>query len=192
MRFPSPLLLCPALVAQLVLVTAASAQQPASAPGASAPAGAQGSAIALIDADRQFVLQVAADGMAEVELGKLALQKAASPTVKQFADRMVQDHGKANAELKALAASKGVALPTSLPGTKQDDLIQMGKLSGTAFDKAYSLHMAGDHEKAVAAFDKQAQGTGDAQIKAWAAKTLPTLREHLAEARALDPGATKK
>jgi putative membrane protein len=135
---------------------------------------------------------VAVDGMAEVELGKLALQKAASPKVKQFAQQMVQDHGKANAELKALAGSKGVVLPTSLPKVQQDDLAQMGKLSGAAFDKAYSLHMTGDHDKAVAAFDKQAQGSGDAQIKAWAAKTLPTLREHLAAAKALDPGAAKK
>jgi putative membrane protein len=191
MRFPPPLL-CSALVAPLALLTAASAQQPASAPGTSAPAVAQGSAAALIDADRQFVLQVAVDGMAEVELGKLALQKAASPKVKQFAEQMVQDHGKANAELKALAGSKGMVLPTSLPKIQQDDLTQMGKLSGAAFDKAYSLHMTGDHDKAVAAFDKQAQGSGDAQIKAWAAKTLPTLREHLAAAKALDPGAAKK
>jgi len=173
-------------------VAASIAAQPASAPSATGAAAANSSATTLTAADRDFLIQVGVDGMAEVEMGKLAQQHGSSAKVKQFADRMVQDHGMANSELKALAASKNVTLPATLPKAQQDDLAQMAKLSGASFDKAYSLHMVGDHQKAVATFDKQAKGSGDAQVKAFATKTLPTLREHLAVAKTLDAGAAPK
>jgi putative membrane protein len=178
-------------MANLVIAPWSAAQTPSSPP-ALASAAATSSATTLIAADRDFMIQTAIDGMAEIEMAKLALQRSSNAKIKQFADRMVQDHGKANGELKALAVSKGVSLPNALPRIQQDDLTQMGKLSGADFDKAYSLHMVGDHQKAVASFEKQASGTGDPQVKAFAAKILPTLRDHLAVAKGLDPGAAPK
>lgn len=130
-------------------------------------------------ADHAFVTKAAMGGMAEVELGNLAQQKAASDQVKQFAARMVQDHGKANDELKQVASSKGIQLPTSLDKKHQGDLDRLGKMSGAQFDRAYMSHMVDDHKRDVADYKKVAGSGQDADIKGYAAKTLPTLEEHL-------------
>ena len=134
-------------------------------------------------ADQTWVKNVATDGMAEVEIGKLATEKAASDQAKQFAQRMATDHQKANDELKSLAQTKNITLPTEL-GPKHKALrAKLEKLSGEAFDRAYMNQMVTDHRKAVSAFRTESNSGKDPDVKQWAAKTLPTLEEHLKQAQ---------
>jgi putative membrane protein len=128
---------------------------------------------------RTFMQHAAAGGMAEVDLGKLAEQKASNDAVKQFGARMVADHGKANAELKSMAKDKGVTLPTRPDAKHKAEHDRLAKLSGAAFDRAYVSAMAEDHEHDVAEFRKAAESASDPEVKAFAARTLPTLEEHL-------------
>lgn len=136
-------------------------------------------------ADSAFMKNAAADGMAEVALGRLGAEKATRQDLKDFAQMMVDDHTKANDELKALAAQKDVMLPTDLKPQHQAAHDRLGKLSGAAFDTAFAKQLVVDHQKAVAAFSKEASGGKDAETKAWAGGTLPKLQEHLAHARKL-------
>jgi putative membrane protein len=129
--------------------------------------------------DEMFVLNVAKDGMAEVELGKLASEKAGSDEVKKFAQRMVTDHSKANDELKSLAQSKNITLPSDVDPKDKATHDRLAKLSGPAFDRAYMQHMVAGHRKAVAAFKKESTSGKDPDVKAWAEKTLPTIEDHL-------------
>lgn len=133
--------------------------------------------------DHRFVMDAAMGGMAEVELGRLATEKADHADVKQFGQRMIDDHGKANDELKQLAASKDITLPTELDAKHKALRDRLGKLSGAAFDRAYMREMVQDHTRDVAAFDKESKTGKDAQVKEWAGQKLPTLREHLALAK---------
>jgi putative membrane protein len=139
--------------------------------------------------DRQFVMDAAQGGMAEVELGQLATQKASSDAVKQFGQRMVTDHGKANDELKTLAQSKSITLPTDIGAKHKATKDKLEKLSGAAFDRAYMQEMVSDHRKDVSDFRKESQSGKDPDVKAWAAKTLPTLEEHLKMAQAASTSA---
>jgi putative membrane protein len=146
-------------------------------------------------ADTAFAKEAAIGGMAEVELGNLAKTKASSSDVKQFGDRMVNDHGKANDELKQWAQQKNVTLPTTLDAKHQATRDRLSKLSGDAFDKAYMHDMLMDHQKDVAAFKRESTSGKDADLKAWAGKTLPTLQDHLKMAQdtagKVGAGATK-
>ena len=133
--------------------------------------------------DKEFVSKAGMGGMAEVQIGNLALQNAASAEVKAFAQRMVNDHSKGNAELQQLATTKGLALPTELSGEPKEMLDHLGSLHGADFDKAYMKDMVEDHEKDVAEFDKASTSATDSDLKAWAGKTLPTLKDHLEHAK---------
>ena len=146
----------------------------------------------LDSADRDFLLEAAMGGMVEVELGKIAVQKGASEGVKQFGQRMVDDHSKAGEELTTLAASKGITLPTQLDEKHRNDLDKLSKLSGAEFDRAYAKAMLSDHKKDVSAFEKESMNSQDTDVKAFAAKTLPTLKEHLEMAKALNGEASIK
>ena len=116
--------------------------------------------------------------MEEVELGRLAAQKGQSPDVKKFGQKMVDDHSKAGDELKQLASRKGVTLPTEMKAEQKADKDKLTKLSGADFDKEYMSMMVEDHDKDVKDFQTEASGGGDADVKAFASKTLPTLQEH--------------
>ena len=170
---------------------------PAKPAGQSAkPAGAAATG-KLSAADTRFVQEAAVGGMAEVSLGKLAAEKATNPNVKQFAQRMVDDHSKANDELKTYASQKSVTLPTEVDPAHKANEARLSKLSGEAFDKAYMADMVKDHDKDVAAFKHASTSASDPDLKAWAAKTLPTLQEHQSMAKSLNTkvgsaGATKK
>jgi len=137
--------------------------------------------------DREFVMEAAMGGMMEVELGRIAAQKGMSESVKQFGQRMVDDHSKANEELTTLATSKGITLPTALDEKHQKDVTKLSAMSGADFDRAYSKMMLSDHNKDVKEFEKQSTKGADPDIKAFAGKTLPTLQEHLQMAKALEP-----
>jgi len=144
-----------------------------------------GTSSALAPDDKEFMSKAGMGGLAEVQMGNLALSKATSADVKAFGQRMVTDHSKANEELQQLATAKGVALPTELAGEEQATMNRLSSLSGAEFDKAYMKDMVEDHEKDVAEFDKVSTTGQDSDLKAWAAKTLPTLKEHLQHAKSV-------
>lgn len=129
--------------------------------------------------DRKFIKDAAEGGMMEVELGRIAAQKGTDPDVKTFGQRMVDDHSKANDQLKQVASSKGVTVPTSLPPSKQKEIDSYNKLSGAAFDSKYVSHMVSDHKKDVAEFQKESKNGKDTDVKSFATNTLPTLQDHL-------------
>jgi putative membrane protein len=142
-------------------------------------------------ADEHFVKKAAQGGMAEVELGELAQQKAASPEVKRFAQRMVTDHTKANDELKQVASEKNITLPQSLDAKDEATKKKLSALSGEQFDRAYMNDMVNDHTKDVSEFKQESTSAKDPAIKNFAASTLPTLEDHLKEARQIAPKVTK-
>jgi putative membrane protein len=137
-------------------------------------------------ADAKFAMEAAMGGMEEVEMGRLAAQKGASDEVRQFGQRMVDDHSKANSDLMQVASSKGWALPAALDAKHQADMRKMSALSGEAFDRAYVKMMVKDHKKDVGEFQKESTRGADADVKSFAARTLPTLQEHLQMIQRID------
>jgi len=133
----------------------------------------------LAAADQAFLKEAATGGLVEVELGRLATEKASNPEVKQFGQRMVDDHGKVNQQLTMLAQEKNVQVPTEVTGKAKADYDRLSKLSGEQFDRAYMQLMVRDHRKDVADFRKQSTGAKDDAVKSFAAQTLPTLQDHL-------------
>jgi putative membrane protein len=130
-------------------------------------------------ADETFVTNVAKGGTAEVQLGKLATEKASRDEVKKFGQRMVDDHTKAGDELKMIAQNKNITLPADI-GPKEKALRdRLLKLSGEAFDRAYMQAMVEDHRNVAREFKTEANSGKDSEVKAWAARTLPTIEEHL-------------
>ncbi len=148
------------------------------------PAAPMTSAVGRLSAsDASFLKNAAAGGAAEVELGNLARDRATDPDIKQFAQKMVDDHSKANEELKALAQKKGVTAPASPDPKSRKEMDRLSKLSGSEFDRAYAKLMLSDHEKDVSEFMKESTGAQDPDVKDFAARTLPTLQDHLRMAR---------
>lgn len=142
--------------------------------------------MAAMSADMKFAMAAAMGGTEEVEMGRLAAQKGASDEVRQFGQRMVDDHSKANQELMQIASSKSMTLPTALDPKHQADMQKLSALSGEAFDKAYVKMMVKDHKKDVGEFQKESTRGADADIKGFATRTLPTLQEHLQMIQRID------
>jgi putative membrane protein len=144
----------------------------------------------LSSADQKFVTDAATGGMAEVELGRLAAQQGSSDAVKQYGQRMVNDHSQAHTELTKLASAKGVTLPTTIDSKTQAQITKMSQLSGPDFDKAYINGTVKDHQKVVTLYQKQTTSATDPDVKAYASKTLPTLQDHLQMATEINQGRT--
>jgi putative membrane protein len=173
------------IVVALAVPAAGWAQQPPAKPaepGATKAPADKG----MPSGDRKFVVTAAQGGLAEVELGTLAAQRASTDAVKQFGQRMASDHGKANEELKGLAQQKGVPVPTALDAKHKKLHDRLSKLSGAEFDRAYMDEMVKDHRKDVSEFRSEAERGKDPDVKAWAAKTLPTLEAHLKQAETVN------
>ena len=130
-------------------------------------------------ADTQFADKAAAGGMAEVALGKLALQKSFSARIKNFANMMVTDHSKANDELKGIAQKENLTLPASIDAGHQAKMDSLGKLSGKDFDKAYVSAMVDGHQKTLTLMQDEANNGKNTSLKAFAAKVAPTVKMHL-------------
>jgi putative membrane protein len=129
--------------------------------------------------DAKRMKDLAAANMAEVETGKLALEKAQDPKVKEFAQHMVDDHGKMLEELKQLAQSKSVQLP-SVPDAKHQKVMKkLQSASGADFDREYMRAMVKDHRDALKLAQRTAKGAKDAELKASAHKAAPEIQEHL-------------
>ena len=135
----------------------------------------------LTTADNNFIMQAASGGMAEVALGRMAQQQAGSPAVRQLGAQMVTDHAPSNQELMALAARKGVT-PAAAPDAARTAVArQLAPLSGPAFDQQYLASQRQDHEVELSLFTEQAQNGTDPDLRAYAAKYLPTLQHHTQE-----------
>ncbi|RAJ97839.1 putative membrane protein [Larkinella arboricola] len=135
--------------------------------------------------DSEFAIKAASGGLMEVELGKLAEQKAQSKQVKDFGAMMVADHSKANEELKTLAASKNISIPATLSEDHQKHVDDLSKLSGAEFDKEYVRLMVDDHKEDIDLFKEASFDAKDPDIKAFAGKTLPTLQKHYDAVKAI-------
>jgi putative membrane protein len=136
------------------------------------PPKADASATKLSDTDRKFIQEAANGGVAEVADGKVAEERGQSAEVKKIGARMVADHSKANNELVELVKKKGLSIDTSKGKPRNFD--------NAKFDRQYLASMEKDHETDIKVFEKEASSGDDADIKRWASKTLPTLKEHLA------------
>jgi len=138
-----------------------------------------------------FMTKAAQGGKAEVELGQLAQSKASDPQVKAYGQMLVTDHSAANDELATLARNKSVTVPSDVSAAQKATKDRLDKLTGAAFDKAYMAQMVKDHETDIKEFERAAN-SADADVKAFASKTLPTLRHHLEEAQRIAKSETGK
>lgn len=172
-----------ALVLSVSAISSVQAQEPASHHERLARADHDGADPAT------FVKKAGEGGLAEVALSKAAKATSQDPKIKEFADQMLRDHGKANDELKSMAQSKGLPVPTTLDAEHQAALQKLSHLKGSEFDTAYAKQMQMDHEKTIALF-RGAEQSKDPNLAAFAKKTLPTLTEHDHMANSL-PGATR-
>jgi putative membrane protein len=144
----------------------------------------------LSERDYRFAAEAARGGMAEVQMGQLAIQKGANPTVRSFGQRMVTDHSQADHQLTQVLAQKGASPPANLSTGDRLTLGRLENLSGANFDKAYAEDMVKDHEKDVKDFEKNIPQVADPELKAWAEKTLPILQQHLSLARQMQNAAS--
>ncbi|RYZ23143.1 MAG: DUF4142 domain-containing protein [Chitinophagaceae bacterium] len=140
----------------------------------------------LNESDMAFVKKAAMGGMMEVQAGQLAQTNGVHDRVKAFASMMVRDHQQANQELMGLAKAKGMMLTDSMDKTTMNHMAEMQKMQGRAFDKHYMGMMVNDHAKTIADFEKTANSSPDADLKAWAAKMLPALKMHKDSADAIN------
>lgn len=140
------------------------------------------------EASADFLVKAADMGMAEVELGKLAQEKARNEKVKQFGAMMVNDHTQANNEVKSLASQRNVSLPDSVSNEKKKDRDDLAKKSGADFDKAFMKAMVNDHDATINLFEKASNDVKDPAVKTFVDNTLPKLRSHLDSAKTIQKG----
>ena len=140
--------------------------------------------------DRKFLMDAAQGGLLEVEAGRLALERASSEPVRQFAQQLVKDHTDANEKLMQIAQDKGIELPKQLDAKHKQQLDKLSKLQGEEFDRAFITQLGHkDHKKDIQAFEKQARQGKDAELKSFAEETLPVLQKHLSMAQKAKGGA---
>ena len=148
----------------------------------------EANALGVSEDDAKFLEFAADGGMTEVEASKLAQSMGTSKQVKEFGDQMIKDHTAAGNELKSLAATKNVTLPATVGEDHQKAINELSNKKGADFDKAYVNMMVDDHQKTVDKFKDASENCKDADIKAFATKTLPTLQGHLDHVKALKDG----
>ena len=142
--------------------------------------------------DKEFIKDTYENGLAEVKFGEMAGAKGTTDDVKKFGTMITTDHGKANTELKTLADSKKVEVATDLTTVAKGKVTLLDKKAGADFDKAFAESMVDGHKKSIKAFEKAANDAKDADVKAFATKTLPTLKHHLTMAEELQAKVGKK
>jgi putative membrane protein len=138
------------------------------------------SALGVTPKTEDFVKEAAVSDMFEIESSKLAQQKAQNADIKSFAGQMVTDHGKTTADLKGMVSGGKVkaTLPTDMDKSHQSKLDKLKGLNGADFDKQYVSDQQSGHKDAVSLFQRYSKGGDNAELKAWAGKTLPTLEHH--------------
>jgi putative membrane protein len=167
-----------------IMMAAASVPASAFAEGKGATGQqAQASQTKLSESDREFIEKAGQGGLLEVRLGQLAQQRTASPEVKRFAQRMVDDHSAINKRLGELAHRKDALVPQELAQKHREDVDKLSKKTGAEFDRDYMSAMVDDHQRDIEEFEKFSKEAKDADVKRFAASTLPQLQEHLAMAK---------
>jgi putative membrane protein len=136
--------------------------------------------------DYRFVTEAAQGGMSEIRLGELAKQKGGSQAVRDFGQRMITDHSKANDELRQIVSNKGATIPTEMSRKANSEIDRFEKLSGPEFDKAYIEFMVKDHKKDLKEFKDGAEDVSDPDLKNFAQKTASVIEEHLRTAEDLE------
>lgn len=159
--------------ASMLAVTAAYAQTASDTPAATAPAE--------VTDPQQFADLASSSNMFEIESSRVALEKSTSEEVRAFAQHMIDDHSKAGEEMTAAAQADGITPATTLQPHHQGQLEQLTGLEAEAFDQAYTAAQIAAHDEAVALFQGFASNGEDSALKAFAAKTLPTLQQHREE-----------
>jgi putative membrane protein len=139
----------------------------------------------LSTSDATFMTVAGRGGMAEVQLAKLAERNGSAPAVKRFARKMIEDHGQANQAMVALAQRKQTTPPQSIGADQQQTYDRLATLRGRAFDRAYAEAMVADHQEDLQLFRTEAENGTDPEVKAFAARHVPVLQEHLRMAQAL-------
>jgi putative membrane protein len=140
---------------------------------------------ALSEADAKFLMNAVTSGMMQVDAGNVAIANSSSKEIRDFAQMIVSDHTAANDELYSVAATKNAILPSGLSGSERQHINDMKNMKGNDFDDHYKKMMVDEHQKAVDMFEDASKNCNDADLKAWAAKTLPRLKSHLDAAKAL-------
>ena len=130
-------------------------------------------------AEKDFLTKISESGTAEIALGRMAADRAENPKVKQFGQRMMEDHQKVGMEVKQLASKQGIELPRPMPQEQQDQLAKFSQLSGKEFDRAYMRYMLKEHVKDITEFEHSGKMLRDQEIREWVTATLPRLDEHL-------------
>lgn len=141
--------------------------------------------------DAKFAVDVADGSMAEIELGKLAQQKATNPQIKEFGAMMVSDHSIANDKMKYIAKSKGITLPKVMGNYQQKLTREISDKSGKDFDKAYVTAMIKDHKEDIKTFEVALKELRDTTLRTFAANTLPVLKKHLSAVEKIDSAMHK-
>ncbi|HET8995042.1 MAG TPA: DUF4142 domain-containing protein [Acetobacteraceae bacterium] len=134
---------------------------------------------------KAFASNAAQSGLAEVQEGQLAQQKASSPQVRRFGQTLEQDHSAANQRLQEIAQQEKITLPAQPSHKQRSELKKLRRLSGQQFDRAFAQEEVKDHQKAIAQFEREARSGKDATMKTFARDTLPVLRKHLQIAQSL-------
>lgn len=141
--------------------------------------------------DATFVFKASESDMAEIELAKLAMKQGGNARVREFAAKMVKDHTKSSEELAPIAKKHGFALAKEVSSTHKDVCEKLKKLSGADFDREYMAGQVKAHQTAVKLFTQQSKSGKDADLRAFASKTLPTIQEHYKMAQELAKGSEK-
>lgn len=140
----------------------------------------------LDEQDRDFVKEAAMGGLMEVQLGKIVAERATNSEVKQFGQKMVDEHTKANAKLQQIAAQKGIQLPQQLDEDHMEKINELQKNTGPEFDREYISHMVDDHQEDIDTFKEQAEDGKDPALKQFASQSVPKLEQHLAMAKQIE------
>jgi putative membrane protein len=189
--YPSKTVLALSICAAMSMATAAAQGSGSSNSSQSSHSSmSQTSNTGLSPLDEKFMQNAAKGNNAEVELGRLAVEKGGNSEVKSFGQRMIDDHTKANDQLKQLASRKNVNLSEGLSIKAKAEKKKLEGLSGADFDREYMADMLKDHRSDITDFRRESQAGTDPAVKHFASETLPTLRDHLKQAENIAPKET--
>lgn len=135
--------------------------------------------------DKQFILGVALRGMRQIEAAKIAIDKTSNPAIKQYAQKVVREQGKATGALKRIAGKQSMTIPDSIDPKQQADVDRLSKLSGEGFDRAYMKDQVKMHERSLRDFQREVKDGRDESVKQFAARVLPLVEQHLQTAKDL-------
>ena len=143
----------------------------------------------LSSTDRQFMTRAAMMDMAEIQTGRLAVSQGASESVRQFGQRMIDDHTRTSQQLMQMASAAGFTPPQTLDAKHQAVAAKLARLTGAEFDRAYMKQMVKDHQEAVSLYRRQSTRGSMPDLRSFASATLPALQEHLSMARSMAGGS---